>query len=133
MCFPHFPETLRNPQARFTPLFGCLMIYCDSFVSGVKDSATLNITRLYQGYFDSFQITSSQWLVDNKWLLASQAEKVMYIKSFELFLPTVSEDSVTFISKSFSSGEFRDIIQIILTNCNRRETRKETGSLLLNN
>ncbi len=71
----------------------------------MKDSATLNITKLYRGFYDSFQITSSQWLVDNKWLLPSQADKVMYIKSFELFLPTVSEESVTFVSKSFASGE----------------------------
>ena len=75
-------------------------------LTGDDDAATLNLTNLYKGRVDSFHITNKQWLIDNKWIRQSQANKAMYIKSFELFLPTVSTDEpVGYISKSIVTGK----------------------------
>ena len=71
-----------------------------------NDKAYLNLTNLYKNEEVSFQITSKAWLVTNGWLIQSEVDnKVIYVKKLELFLPTVSEDSVTYISKVRAVGE----------------------------
>ena len=70
------------------------------------DKAYLNLTNLYKREDVSFQITSKAWLVTNGWLKQSEVDnKAIYVKRLELFLPTVSEDSVTYISKVRAVGE----------------------------
>ena len=71
-----------------------------------SDKAYLNLTNLYKREDVSFQITSKAWLVTNGWLKQSEVDdKAIYVKRLELFLPTVSEDSVTYISKVRAIGE----------------------------
>ena len=71
-----------------------------------SDKAYLNLTNLYKREDVSFQITSKAWLVTNGWLKQSEVDgKAIYVKRLELFLPTVSEDSVTYISKVRAVGE----------------------------
>ncbi len=74
---------------------------------GVDKNAFLNITNLYKGEDVTFRITNKQWLVNNNWILDSEKNKAIYIKDFELFLPTVSEESVTYISRVKATGKRR--------------------------
>ena len=67
----------------------------------------MNLTSLYTREHVPFQITSKAWLVTNGWLKQSEVDnKAIYVKRLELFLPTVSEDSVTYISKVRAVGEY---------------------------
>ncbi len=80
---------------------------CISFSSiGNKDKAFLNLTNLYKGEDVSFKVGNKQWLVDNEWMKSSEASKAIYVKDFEVFLPTVTDGSVTYISTSIAMGEY---------------------------
>ena len=53
----------------------------------------------------SFRIASREWLVNKGWLSEAQAaNNAMYVKEFEIFLPTVTGDSVRYTTTSKISG-----------------------------
>lgn len=73
--------------------------------SAPGDTAFVNLTNLYLGEDVPFQIKDSEWLVQNKWLTQKQTAKAMYMIRIELFLPTVSGDSVRLVTGAQSVGE----------------------------
>lgn len=76
------------------------------FIVDQGDKAYLNLTNLYKREDVPFQITDKAWLVAKGWLKQSEVDNnAIYVKRLELFLPTVSEESVTYISKVRAAGE----------------------------
>ena len=62
--------------------------------NGEPKPGTINLQDLYSKKQATFQIPDSQWLVDHGWMLRSDAaEKVFYVKGFELFLLSLEKTS----------------------------------------
>ena len=62
--------------------------------NGATQPGTINLQDLYSKKRATFQIPGVQWLVDHGWLLRSDAaEKVFYVKGFELFLLSLEKNS----------------------------------------
>ncbi|XP_028390790.1 uncharacterized protein LOC114515691 [Dendronephthya gigantea] len=57
------------------------------------DKAFLNITELFAGRPVTFQIPDGQWLVDNEWINEDEKSAAIYLRKFEVFLPTESQTS----------------------------------------
>ncbi|XP_068713447.1 uncharacterized protein [Montipora foliosa] len=89
-CSGNHRDTVRIPITPATP----------------GDEGFLNLTNLYKTEDVSFRIASRQWLVNNGWLNEAQAaNSAMYVKEFDIFLPTVTGDSVRYTTTSTISGE----------------------------
>lgn len=56
----------------------------------VDDRAFMNITNLYVGKRVTFKIPNGKWLVDNRWINAQDEQSAIFVKKFEVFVPTVS-------------------------------------------
>eukprot|EP00794_Sanderia_malayensis_P002995 gene2995-3453_t len=98
--------------------------------TGKGDRAFLNLTKLYKGEDVSFKIGNKQWLVDYNWIMANEAKEAIYVKDLEVFLPTVTKDSMTYISKSMAVGEnvlnpCEECPAFILPNVERKSKFKE--------
>lgn len=95
------------------------------------DEEFLNLKNLYMNEDVSFRIASREWLVNNGWLSEAQAaNNAMYVKEFEIFLPTVTGDSVRYTTTSKISGECvlfdcPECTQYILKDDPRSTTYKE--------
>ncbi len=53
-----------------------------------NEMAYIDIDQLFAGDEVSFKIPSSDWLVENEWIRASERSHSFYVKKFEIFLPT---------------------------------------------
>ena len=53
--------------------------------------AYIDIGELYSGNEVSFKIPSSDWLIENDWIGASESNYSFYVKRFEVYLPTKTD------------------------------------------
>ena len=56
--------------------------------SSQGDKAYVNLTELFAGNNVSFQVPSTQWMIDNQWIHERERNQAFYVKKFEVFLPS---------------------------------------------
>ena len=64
--------------------------YHDVPTAPESDRAFMNITDLYSGKHVIFKIPNGQWLVDKGWISQQDKEAAIFVKKFEVYVPTVS-------------------------------------------
>ena len=64
--------------------------YQDVPTTSEHDQGFMNITDLYSGKHVIFKIPNGQWLVDKGWISQQDKEAAIFVKKFEIYVPTVS-------------------------------------------
>lgn len=76
--------------AHVSPSCRNLEEYQDVPTTSESDQAFMNITDLYSGKHVIFKIPHGQWLVDKGWISQQDKEAAIFVKKFEIYVPTVS-------------------------------------------
>lgn len=76
--------------AHVSPSCRNLEKYQDVPTTSESDQAFMNITDLYSGKHVIFKIPHGQWLVDKGWISQQDKEAAIFVKKFEIYVPTVS-------------------------------------------
>ena len=58
--------------------------------TSADDRAFMNVSDLYSGKRITFKIPNGKWLVNNRWINARDEQSAIFVKKFEVFVPTVS-------------------------------------------
>ena len=90
--------------AHVTPAINCELTYQNipTIPSDSTDRAYLNLTELFRGAPVTFQIPNHQWLKNQAWISPGDQSSAIYLKRFEVYLPTESPDprAIDVVSKS---------------------------------
>ena len=74
--------------------------------SHLKDTAFVNLAKLYQGFPIIFKIPNSEWLVKKGWITEREKDFAIYVEQFEIYLPSHSETvlPVSVVAKTTSGS-----------------------------
>lgn len=81
---------IANLVAHVSPLCRNVEEYQDVPTTSESDQAFMDIADLYSGKRVIFKIPNSQWLVDKGWISQQDKEAAIFVKKFEVYVPTVS-------------------------------------------
>jgi len=81
---------IANLVAHVSPSCRNVEQYQDVPTTSENDQAFMNMTELYSGKHVIFKIPNGQWLVDEGWISQQDKEAAIFVKKFEVYVPTVS-------------------------------------------
>lgn len=81
---------IANLVAHVSPSCRNVEEYQDVPTTSVSHQAVMNIADLYSGKRVIFKIPNGQWLVNKGWISEQDRESAIFVKKFEVFVPTVS-------------------------------------------
>ena len=61
--------------------------------NGTDDKAYMDLNLLYSGEATYFKIPNSQWLLDQNWIKEHDKDSALYVKQFEVYLPSQSSST----------------------------------------
>ena len=102
-----------------------------SFAARSYNKASLDLESLYAGEVVSFQIEDKQWLVDNNVIPKRKKNRKIYVKNFEIFLPTVTKGTVHYTTEYSATGKLNSSSSTFMGNEYSRQKSGDSKSYLV--